>query len=248
MRVGWLAFALSAFLAAAVHAEPATNDAPAEQLSEKPATPAKKAKPSKNKAKAEKPAEQKSDEAAAPGAKPATDAPAIMTVDKLPGALKTVHVCAMPKATVELDSERYAKSVLFFVSCTAMPGGLTPTAVYVARDAKGTGAKLVTFEGLGPDGAVDKLEMLYSVSLAREAFTKQGEPLPRKQTNNGTPWFIGAWTPDDRPSVCAISATWRLQGNKGELYLWEEAKDCPKGESPKYQSKIDKKPPPLVGR
>ena len=27
-----------------------------------------------------------------------------------------------------------------------------------------------------------------------------------------------------------------------------EAKECPKGELPKYEAKADKKPPPLVGR
>ena len=85
----------------------------------------------------------------------------------------------MPKATVEINSERYAKSVVFFVSCTAAKGGLTPFAVYMARDAKGTGAKLVTFEGVKPDGTPDKLEMLYSVTPAREAFTKEGEEQPQ---------------------------------------------------------------------
>ena len=84
----------------------------------------------------------------------------------------------MPKATVEIDTERYAKSVVFFISCTAARGGLTPSAVYVARDAKGTGAKLVTFESLAPDGSASKLEMLYSVTPAREAFTKEGDQQP----------------------------------------------------------------------
>ena len=170
------------------------------------------------------------------------------TVDKLPGALKTAHTCAMPKAVVEIDSERYAKSVVFFVSCTAARGSLTPTAVYVARDAKGSGARLVRFEALAPDGGAAKLEMLYSVTPAREAFTKEGDPLPNRHVKNDTPWFVGAWAPDDRPGVCAVSATWRLQGDKAELYLWEEAKECPKGELPKYEAKADKKPPPLVGR
>ena len=190
---------------------------------------------------------------AAPAEKPvkpkrAADEPKTVVVDKLPRALKAVHVCAMPKATVEIDSERYAKSVVFFISCTAAPGGLTPTAVYVARDTKGTGAKRVTFEALAPDGSAAKLEMLYSVTPAREAFTKDGDPQPNMQTKNDTPWLVGAWAPDDRPGVCAVAAQWRLQGDQAELYLWEEAKDCPKGATPKYEAKADKKPPPLVGR
>ena len=181
-------------------------------------------------------------------AKAATDEPKTTTVDKLPGALKTAHVCAMPKATVEIDSERYAKSVVFFMSCTAAKGGLTPFAVYMARDAKGTGAKQVAFEGLKPDGTPDKLEMLYSVTPAREAFTKEGEEHPNQNTKNDTVWLVGAWAPEDRPGVCAVSAQWRIEGDKGELFLWEEAKECPKGALPKYEAKVDKKPPPLVGR
>lgn len=254
MRACWLALGLSVLLAAAVQAEPGLNDIPAQQpTAEKPAKAGKvnkKPKATKQAGKtSKKKSEKKSEDAASGEAKPAVPGePVTTTVDKLPGALKTVHVCAMPKATVDLDSERYARSVVFFVSCTAMRGGLTPTAVYVARDAKATGARLVTFESLGPDGAVDKLDMLYSVTPAREAYTGTDDPLPNRQTRNDTPWFVGAWAPDDRPDVCAIAATWRLQGDKGELHLWEEAKECPKGEVPKYESKIDRKPPPLVGR
>lgn len=218
MAARWLALGLSLLLATAAHGAPAAKDEPTAKKADK---------------KAEKP-------------KP--DEPKTVSVDKLPRPLKAVHTCAMPNANVEIDSERYAKSVVFFISCTAMRGGLTPTAVYVARDAKGTGAKLVTFEALAPDGSVAKLEMLYSVTPAREAFTKDGDPQPNQHAKNDTPWFVGAWAPDDRPGVCAVAAQWRLQGDKAELYLWEEAKECPKGELPKYQSKADKKPPALVGR
>ena len=118
----------------------------------------------------------------------------------------------------------------------------------MARDAKGSGAKLVTFEGLAPDGSASKLEMLYSVTPAREAFTREGDQQPHAHVKADTPWFVGAWAPEDRPGVCAVSATWWLQGDKAELHLWEEAKECPKGELPKYEAKVDKKPLPLVGR
>ena len=225
MAARWLALGLSLLLATAAHGAPTAKDEPADKPAAKTEKPAKSAK-----------------------SKPAAEEPKIISVDKLPKPLKAVHTCAMPNANVEIDSERYAKSVVFFISCTAMRGGLTPTAIYVARDTKGTGAKLVTFEALAPDGGAAKLEMLYSVTPAREAFTKEGDPQPNQHTNNDTPWFVGAWAPDDRPGVCAIAAQWRLQGDKAELYLWEEAKDCPKGELPKYESKADKKPPALVGR
>lgn len=246
MKAGWLALGLSVVLAVAAHAEPGAIDGAVEQAgTEQPAKAAKATK--KNKKNTAKKLEKKTEEAGTTENKPAVPGePVTTTVEQLPGALKTVHVCAMPKATVELDSERYGGSVVFFVSCTAMRGGLTPTAVYVARDAKGTAAKLVMFEGLGPDGATDKLDMLYSVTPAREVYTGADGSQPNRK--NGTPWLVGAWTPDDRPGVCAISATWRIKGEKGELQLWEEAKECPKGEVPKYESKVDKKPPPLAGR
>lgn len=250
MRVRWLALGLSFLLATAAYSEPAKQDKPAErpaaksESAEKPAAKSEKATKAK---KSDEKADKKGD-ASAGEAKLASDEPKTTTVDKLPGALKTAHVCAMPKATVEIDSERYEKSVVFIVSCTAAKGGLTPFAVYVARDAKGAGAKLVTFEGVSPDGSPSKLEMLYSVTPAREAFTKEGDQQPHAHVRGDTPWFVGAWAPHDRPGSCAVSATWRLQGDKAELHLWEEAKECPKGELPKYEAKIDKKPPALVGR
>lgn len=240
MAARWLALALGALFATAAHGEPAaTNDtkAPAAAKAAKPAKKGSrkadaKAQPADDKAEKEKPANE----------------PKTTTVDKLPGPLKTLHVCAMPKATVEIDLERYSKSTVFFVSCTAARGALTPSAVYVARDARGTGAKMVTFEGVAPDGSPSKLEMLYSVTPAREAFTKEGDQQPHAHVHDETPWLVGAWAPDDRPGVCAVAATWKVQGDKGELYLWEEAKECPNGALPKYEVKVDKKPPALVGR
>ena len=104
------------------------------------------------------------------------------------------------------------------------------------------------FEALAPDGGEAKLETLYSVTPAREAYTKEGDPQPHRHVKNDTPWLVGAWAPDDRPGVCAVAAQWRLNDDKAELYFWEEAKECPKDALPKYQAKADKKPPPLVGR
>ena len=39
----------------------------------------------------------------------------------------------------------------------------------------------------------------------------------------------------------------RLDGDVAKLWYWEEATDCPKNAVPKYEAKLDKKPPPLVG-
>jgi hypothetical protein len=37
-----------------------------------------------------------------------------------------------------------------------------------------------------------------------------------------------------------------VQGDKAELWLWEEATECPRDATPKYQRKVDRKPPVLV--
>jgi hypothetical protein len=260
MAARWLALVLGMMLATFAHAEPVAKDTADKPAAEGAATEEAAAKPAKSR-KAEtrktdkrgdkKKAAQDKVEKTAKAAKPSSDEPKepkTTTVDKLPGPLKKLHVCAMPRATVEIDTERYAKSTIFLVSCTAQPGGLTPHAVYAARDAKGTGAKLITFEAPAADGTTKQLDMLYSVMPVREAFTMDGDPQPHAHVREDTPWFVGAWKPDDRPEICAIAATWRLNGDKGELYLWEEAKECPKGELPKYEIKVDKKPPALVGR
>jgi hypothetical protein len=255
MAARWLVLALGLMLVTGARAEPAATgeadakpaaEAAADQPAEKSGRKAKKSTEKADKKAAKKAEKKDAENKPAHESKPAE--PKVTTVDKLPGPLKTLHVCAMPKATVEIDSERYAKSTIFFVSCTAARGGLTPFAVYAARDAKGSGAKLITFEAPAADGATAQLEMLYSVAPAREAFTMEGDQQPHAHVKEDTPWFVGAWKPDDRPEVCAIAATWRLSGDKAELYLWEEAKECPKGALPKYEAKVDKKPPALVGR
>ena len=137
--------------------------------------------------------------------------------------------------------------MVFFVTCPAARGALTPTVVYVARDKKATGAKRVTFELFGLDGAAASQDTVFSAVPAREAYTKPGDLQPNTRTKNDPPWISGAWRPDDRPGVCAVAANWRVQGDKAELWMWEEATECPRDALPKYESKVDKKSPPLVG-
>ncbi len=182
-------------------------------------------------------------------AAPQVSEPATIAASKLPKPIRTLHTCVSGDGQVEMSQERFAKSVLFFVSCPAKArGGLQLTMVYAARDTKGTGAKRVTFEARAPDGSAATLEAVPSAIPARESVTKEEDGRPLYQSKNDPPWITGAWGPDDRPGICAIVANWRLQGERAELWLWEEAKECPKNELPKYESKVDKKPPPLVGQ
>lgn len=177
------------------------------------------------------------------------DEPKVMAVGKLPKPIRTLHTCAAADANVEVAQERYAKSVLFMVTCAAERGKLTPIAVYLASDARGNGAKRVKFETLpAADGAAATSDTVFSGVPAREAYTQPGERARDTHTKDDTPWLSGAWRPDDRPGVCAVSATWKITGDKGELWYWEEAKVCATDALPKYETKLDKTPPPLVQR
>lgn len=199
--------------------------------------------------KAKAPAETKTPEKTPDETADKAQEPLTVAVSKLPKSIRTLHNCAPADGRVEMSQERFAKSVLFFVSCPAKArGGLQLEMVYVARDTKGTSAKRVTFEALAPDGSAAALEAVPSAIPARESFTSEDEGKPKYQSKNDPPWITGAWAPDDRPGICAIVANWRMQGEKAELWLWEEAKECPKNELPKYKSKVDKKPPPLVAQ
>jgi hypothetical protein len=179
---------------------------------------------------------------------PSPDEPKLVALDKLPKPIRALHKCAGVDASVEVSQERYAKSFVFLVTCPAERGALTPIAAYVARDAKGQGAKRVTFETLATDGTPAANDTVLSAVVAREAYTEPGDNQPFTRTRNDPPWFSGAWRPADRPGVCAVAANWRLQGDKAELYFWEEATECPAGTLPKYQTKLDRQPPPLVGK
>jgi hypothetical protein len=180
---------------------------------------------------------------------PALDQPKLVAFDKLPGPIRKLHSCAGPGGNVELSAERYDKSVLFLVSCPAERGKLTPIAAYLARDAKGHGARRLSFELLGEDGAASATgDTVLSAVVAREAYTAPGDQQTNSRVRNDTPWLSGAWRPEDRPGVCAVAASWRIAGDKAELRYWEEARDCPKDALPKYEIRLDKQPPPLVGR
>src|SRR5262245_37356175 len=95
MTARWFVLGLSVLLASAAYAEPAANDQPAntagKKSAEKPVKPAAKKAGKKTEKRAEKPAEQKAEPKK-------SDEPKTTTVDKLPGALRTAHTCAMPNA------------------------------------------------------------------------------------------------------------------------------------------------------
>lgn len=231
-------------------AQPADTDAkPAET---KKAEPKKKPEPKKTEAKKEtkkdaaKKEEAKKDEAKS--AEPKSAESKTVALDNLPKDIKWLHTCAKSiDKNLEISSERFSKLVVFFVSCPVARGALTQFAVYNAKDGKGTGAKRVKFEvpGLnGGDGIT--IDTLPSAIPAREAYSKSDDIQQHTRTKDDVAWITGAWGPEDRPGICAVAAQWRINGEKAELMLWEEAKECPKDALPKYEAKVDKKPPPLV--
>ena len=243
LALGWGSAAMNAA------AEPAQTDAkpieskPAETQKAEP----KKKEPKKAKAKKDdaKKADKKADEKAE--SKSAAE-PKTVALDNLPKDIKWLHTCAKSGDNkLEISSEKFAKFVVFFVSCPVARGALTQFAVYSAKDTKGAGAKRVKFEVPGLNGGdAITVETLPSAIAAREAYTKDGDIQQNTRTKDDVAWITGAWGPEDRPGICAVAAQWRVQGEKAELFLWEEAKECPKDALPKYEAKVDKKPPPLV--
>ena len=250
LALGWGSAAMNAA------AEPAQADAkpaeatPAETKKAEPKKETKK-KPDPKKAKAKKDdaAEADKKKTAEPkSSEPKSSEPKTVALDNLPKDIKWLHTCAKSGDNkLEISSEKFAKSVVFFVSCPVTRGALTQFAVYSAKDAKGTGAKRVKFEMPGLNGGdAITVDTLPSAIAAREAYTKDGDIQQNTRTKDDVAWITGAWGPEDRPGICAVAAQWRVQGEKAELFLWEEAKECPKDALPKYEAKVDKKPPPLV--
>jgi len=243
LALGWGSAAMNAA------AEPAQTDAkPIEsKLAETQKAEPKKKEPKKAKAKKDdaKKADKKADEKVEP--KSAAE-PKTVALDNLPKDIKWLHTCAKSGDNkLEISSEKFAKFVVFFVSCPVARGALTQFAVYSAKDTKGAGAKRVKFEVPGLNGGdAITVETLPSAIAAREAYTKDGDIQQNTRTKDDVAWITGAWGPEDRPGICAVAAQWRVQGEKAELFLWEEAKECPKDALPKYEAKVDKKPPPLV--
>jgi hypothetical protein len=243
LALGWGSAAMNAA------AEPAQTDA--KPIESKPAE-TQKAEPKKKepkKAKAKKDDAKKADKKADEKVEPKSAAePKTVALDNLPKDIKWLHTCAKSGDNkLEISSEKFAKFVVFFVSCPVARGALTQFAVYSAKDTKGAGAKRVKFEVPGLNGGdAITVETLPSAIAAREAYTKDGDIQQNTRTKDDVAWITGAWGPEDRPGICAVAAQWRVQGEKAELFLWEEAKECPKDALPKYEAKVDKKPPPLV--
>jgi len=243
LALGWGSAAMNAA------AEPAQTDA--KPIESKPAE-TQKAEPKKKepkKAKAKKDDAKKADKKADEKVEPKSAAePKTVALDNLPKDIKWLHTCAKSGDNkLEISSEKFAKFVVFFVSCPVARGALTQFAVYSAKDTKGAGAKRVKFEVPGLNGGdAITVETLPSAIAAREAYTKDGDIQQNTRTKDDVAWITGAWGPEDRPGICAVAAQWRVQGEKAELFLWEQAKECPKDALPKYEAKVDKKPPPLV--
>lgn len=165
--------------------------------------------------------------------------PEQVAFNKLPKDIRALHSCASAKDTLEITLDRFAKSVVFLVTCPSTPEDELMS-VYVARDRKGTGARRVSFPVLGADGKEKSVEVIPSAASARE--------IRSNGTRNDPPWVTAAWEPKDRPGLCQIVAHWRLTDAQAELWRWSEASECPSDGTPKYVNKVDRKGPELVGQ
>lgn len=177
----------------------------------------------------------------------AIEEPDIVPFGKLPKGIRALHDCASKKdKDIEILHDKFARSVVFVVTCPDKDGQVQ-TAVYMARDKKARGARRVRLTVLAPDGKETTTRVVPSAMPVREAYTKPTDKEAILYTRQDPPWLVGVWKPVDRPELCKVLAHWRLVGDKAELRLWEEAKECPSGGGPKYEKKLDRKPPALVG-
>ena len=169
----------------------------------------------------------------------AAQEPDTMRASRLPAALKPLHSCAAPGDEVDVTRESFAKATMFIVSGPAKAGRPVSLAVYMASDKQGHGAKRVSFPVPAAYGGMSSLDLLSQADPARE--------LVNKVKKNDPPWLTGVWEPTDRPGICLVLGHWRIAGDQSELMLWEEAKECPTS-GPKYENKLNRNPPELVGR
>ena len=167
-------------------AEQAKPDAkPAEAKKAEPKNPEPKKPPAKKTDKKPEPKADNAEPKAAEDPKPsAPKEPATVAFDKLPKDIKSLHSCAKSgDQRIEISSEKYARSVVFFVSCPVARGALTLLAIYSAKDARGAGAKRVKFEVPGLNGGDPiVVDALPSAIAAREAYTKPDDVQPNTRT------------------------------------------------------------------
>ena len=98
------------------------------------------------------------------------------------------------------------------------------SAVYLAMDSSGRGARRLTLPILLSDG--------------REATT---DLVPAEGTSpQSRDRLAGNWAPA-KDGVCRIHAEWTIAGGKANLVLWQELADCTPGTPPAFKTILDRR-------
>jgi hypothetical protein len=98
------------------------------------------------------------------------------------------------------------------------------TAVYLALDSDGRGARRLTLPILLPDGREGMTDLIPAQSAS---------PPSRDR-------LAGNWAPA-QDGVCRIHAEWKFPGGQPSLVLWQELADCTKSGPPAFKTIIDRR-------
>jgi hypothetical protein len=98
------------------------------------------------------------------------------------------------------------------------------SAVYLALDSDGRGAKRVSLPILLPDGSEGSTDLLPAQGASPQSRDR----------------LAGNWAPA-QDGVCRIHAEWKFPGGKPLLILWQELADCTKSGPPAFKTIIDRR-------
>ncbi len=98
------------------------------------------------------------------------------------------------------------------------------TAIYLAMDSSGRGARRLTLPILLADGRETATDLIPAAGASPQARDR----------------LVGNWAPA-KDGVCRIHAEWKVAGGKADLVLWQELAECTKSGPPVFKTILDKR-------
>jgi hypothetical protein len=98
------------------------------------------------------------------------------------------------------------------------------TAIYLAMDSSGRGARRLTLPILLADGREAVTDLVPAAGTSPQARNR----------------LAGNWAPA-QDGVCRIHAEWKITGGRPDLVLWQELADCSKPGPPAFKTILDRR-------
>lgn len=160
-------------------------------------------------------------------------------IEELPAPLAAAHRCDAP-ARMAYTNEPFDGGRIVTLACRGKDNAAAAelaarnvsarafaeeqSAVYLALDSSGRGARRLTFPILLADGSEGKTDLL----PAQGTFAQKRNLL------------VGNWAPA-KEGVCRIHAEWIFLQGKPSLVLWQEVVDCAKLGAPELRTILDRR-------